>query len=37
VGGRRAAETLLAGQDPGLDVPTLVAALERSIGADDGA
>ncbi len=37
VGGRRAAETLLAGQDPGLDVPALVAALERSIGADDGA
>jgi LAO/AO transport system kinase len=37
VGGRRAAETLLAGQDPGLDVPTLVATLERSIGADDGA
>ena len=37
VGGRRAAETLLAGQDPGLDVPTLVATLEQSIGADDGA
>jgi LAO/AO transport system kinase len=37
LGGRRAAETLLAGQDPGLDVPALVAALERSIGADDGA
>jgi LAO/AO transport system kinase len=37
LGGRRAAETLLAGQDPGLDVPALVATLERSIGADNGA
>jgi LAO/AO transport system kinase len=29
LGGRRAAETVLAEQDPGADVPTLVAALER--------
>ena len=31
LGGRRAAEALLAEQDPGLDVPALVAALERRI------
>jgi len=29
LGGRRAAEGWLAGQDPGLEVPALVAALER--------
>jgi LAO/AO transport system kinase len=29
LGGRRAAEVLLAEQDPGLDAPALVAALER--------
>jgi LAO/AO transport system kinase len=29
LGGRHAAETLLAGQDPGLDVAALVAVLER--------
>jgi LAO/AO transport system kinase len=29
LGGRRAAETLLAEQDPGADVPALMAALER--------
>ena len=37
LGGRRAAEALLAKQEPGLDVLALVAALERSTGADDGA
>jgi LAO/AO transport system kinase len=37
LGGRRAAETLLAEQEPGLDVSALVAALERRIEADDGA
>ena len=37
VGGRQAAEALLAEQEPGLDVLALVSALERSIGADDGA
>jgi LAO/AO transport system kinase len=37
LGGRRAAEALLAAQEPGLGVPALVAALERRIGADDGA
>ena len=31
LGGRAAAETLLAKQDAGLDVPALVAALERSV------
>ncbi len=29
VGGRRAAERWLAGQDPGLDVPSLLRALEH--------
>jgi LAO/AO transport system kinase len=29
LGGRRAAEALLAGQDPGMDVPALLAALEE--------
>jgi uncharacterized membrane protein len=29
-GGRRAAEKLLAEQDPGLDVPALLHALERA-------
>jgi len=29
VGGRRAAQAILAGQDPGADVPSLVHALER--------
>ena len=37
LGGRRAAEALLAAQEPGLGVPALVAALERRIEADDGA
>jgi LAO/AO transport system kinase len=37
LGGRRAAEALLAEQEPGLDVSALVAALERRIEADDGA
>jgi LAO/AO transport system kinase len=37
LGGRRAAEALLAKQEPGLDVSALVAALERRIEADDGA
>jgi LAO/AO transport system kinase len=36
LGGRPAAESLLADQDPGLDVPALVAALERSLSAGDG-
>jgi LAO/AO transport system kinase len=31
LGGRRAAQTLLAAQDPGLSVPALVATLERSM------
>jgi LAO/AO transport system kinase len=31
VGGRAAAEALLAGQDPGLEVPALVAVLEQSV------
>jgi len=31
VGGRRAAEALLDGQEPGLEVPALVAALERGM------
>jgi LAO/AO transport system kinase len=31
LGGRRGAAALLAGQDPGLDVPALVAALERKL------
>jgi LAO/AO transport system kinase len=30
VGGRRAAERLLEGQDPGLDMQALVSALERA-------
>ena len=30
LGGRRAAQALLAGQDPGADVPSLVLALERA-------
>jgi GTPase len=30
LGGRRAAERLLAGQDPGADVPALAVALERA-------
>ncbi|HSZ12728.1 MAG TPA: GTP-binding protein [Solirubrobacteraceae bacterium] len=33
LGDRRGAEALLAGQDPGLDVPALVATLERSLAA----
>lgn len=37
LGGRQAAEAFLAGQQPGLDVAALVAALERRIEADDGA
>ena len=37
LGGRQAAVDLLAEQDPGLGVPALVAVLEDSIGADDGA
>ena len=37
LGGRSAAEALLAKQEPGLDVPALVAVLKQSIGADDGA
>ncbi len=37
LGGRQAAVNLLSEQDPGLGVPALVAVLERSIGADDGA
>jgi LAO/AO transport system kinase len=32
VGGRRAAERVLEEQDPGLDTPALVAALERATG-----
>jgi LAO/AO transport system kinase len=32
VGGRRAAEAMLAEQDPGADVPALVAALEQRLG-----
>jgi LAO/AO transport system kinase len=37
LGGRRAAEALLAKQEPGLDVLALVAALERRIEANDDA
>jgi len=37
VGGRQAAMDRLAEQDPGLGVPALVAVLEASIGAGDGA
>ena len=37
LGGRQAAVDLLAEQDPGLGIPALVAVLEDSIGADDGA
>jgi LAO/AO transport system kinase len=37
LGGRSAAEALLAKQEPGLDVPALVAVLKQSSGADDGA
>jgi LAO/AO transport system kinase len=37
VGGRRAAEALLAEQEPGLDVAALVAALEQRAEANDGA
>jgi len=45
LGGRQAAEALLAEQEPGLDVPGLVAALEQTVAAleqtgsaaDDGA
>ncbi len=33
LGGRRAAQALLAAQDPGMSVPALVAALERSLPA----
>ena len=33
VGGRREAERLLEGQDPGLDAPALVAALEKRMAA----
>jgi LAO/AO transport system kinase len=37
VGGRRQAQAWLAGQDPGLDVPTLLAGLEqRAASAGDG-
>jgi len=32
LGGRSAAQSLLAAEDPGLEVPALVAALERRIG-----
>jgi LAO/AO transport system kinase len=32
LGGRAAAEALLASQDPGLEVPALVSALERKMG-----
>ncbi len=32
IGGRGAAEALLAAQDPGLEAPALVAALERELG-----
>ncbi len=32
LGGRHAAEALLAAQDPGLEAPALVASLERAIG-----
>jgi LAO/AO transport system kinase len=32
LGGRRAAQALLAEQDPGLDAPALVSVLERGIG-----
>ncbi len=32
LGGRHAAEALLAAQDPGLETPALVASLERAIG-----
>jgi LAO/AO transport system kinase len=31
LGGRRAAESLLGAQDPGMDVATLVAVLERAV------
>jgi LAO/AO transport system kinase len=37
LGGRHAALELLAAQDPGLDVPALVAILEQSSEAPDGA
>ena len=37
LGGRHAAEALLAEQDPGLDAPALVAALEAAWAIDDGA
>jgi LAO/AO transport system kinase len=37
LGGRRAAEALLVEQEPGLDVPALVNALERSGEAEDEA
>jgi LAO/AO transport system kinase len=37
LGGRHAAEALLAEQEPGLDVPALVSALERSGEAEDEA
>ena len=37
VGGRHAAEALLAEQEPGLDVPALVAVLAGTIGAVDDA
>jgi len=33
LGGRRGAQALLAGQEPGMDVPALVAALERNLPA----
>jgi LAO/AO transport system kinase len=35
LGGRHAAEALLAEQEPGLDVPALVAALEERAGAEE--
>ncbi len=31
IGGRSRAQTLLAGEDPGAEVPALIAALERSL------
>jgi LAO/AO transport system kinase len=36
LGGRGAARELLAAQDPGLEVPALMAALERELGSSDG-
>jgi LAO/AO transport system kinase len=34
VGGRRSAVTLLAAQDPGADVPSLLATLEARLGTE---